>query len=135
MPTQTPPRHTRYASHAARALWAWGAIALSCHAAGGTGEYPLPWPITGEVLVYRSCGCGDACWVAEVRDARNRTVKARLRCDCEQLHASVAPGLKEAPQAKRCDAIYAQGDDAGQTDKTDKPTAMARALEQLLGRR
>ena len=46
-----------------------------------------------------------------------------------------AAGLKEAPQAKRCDAIYAQGDDAGQTDKTDKPTAMARALEQLLGRR
>ncbi len=124
--------------------WPWSHL-LGCllavvpftaaHAAGGTGEYPLPWPITGEVLVYRSCGCGDACWVAEVRDARKRTVKARLRCDCEQLHASVAPGLKEAPQAKRCDAIYAQGDDAGKTDKTDKPTAMARALEQLLGRR
>ena len=132
MPTPTKPRHTRYARHAACTAWAWGAIVLSCHAAGGTGEYPLPWPTAGEVLVYRSCGCGDACWVAEVRDARKRTVKARLRCDCEQLHASVAPSLKEALHAERCEAIYPEGGDA---DKADKPTAIARALRQLLGRR
>ena len=102
--------------------WPWSHL-LGCllavvpftaaHAAGGTGEYPLPWPTAGEVLVYRSCGCGDACWVAEVRDARKRTVKARLRCDCEQLHASVAPGLKEALHAERCEAIYPEGGDVG----------------------
>ena len=132
MSTHAQPQRRRYARHAAQVALAWGAIVLSCHAVGGTGEYPLPSPTAGEVLVYRSCGCGDACWVAEVRDARKRTVKARLRCDCEQLHASVAPGLKEALHAERCDAIYAEGDD---TDKADKPTAIARALRQLLGRR
>ncbi len=64
-------------------------------------------------------------------DVRKRTAKARLRCDCEQLHASVAPGLKKALHAERCDAIYAEG---GEADKTDEPTAIARALQQLLGR-
>ena len=54
--------------------------------AGGTGATVLAWRHAGETLVYRSCGCADACWVAEVRDRRTQAVKARLRCDCEVLH-------------------------------------------------
>jgi len=66
------------------------AMALVCAStawsAGGTGSTALPWKHPGETLVYRSCGCADACWVAEVRDRRTSAVKARLRCDCEVLH-------------------------------------------------
>lgn len=54
--------------------------------AGGTGTTVLAWRHAGETLVYRSCGCADACWVAEVRDRRTQVPKARLRCDCEVLH-------------------------------------------------
>jgi len=55
-------------------------------ASGGTGEYELDWPVRGEFLAYHSCGCADACWVAEVRSRRTKAVKARLRCDCEKLY-------------------------------------------------
>ena len=34
--------------------------------AGGTGTTVLAWKHVGETLVYRSCGCGDACRDAEV---------------------------------------------------------------------
>ena len=48
--------------------------------------YALAWPDAHEVLRYRSCGCGDACWVAELRVRKTQRIKARLRCDCERLH-------------------------------------------------
>ena len=67
------------------ALWLLASMS-STFAAGGTPPTPLDWRVPGEVLVYRSCGCADACWVAEVRDRRTQAVKARLRCDCETLH-------------------------------------------------
>ena len=60
--------------------------ASAAWSAGGTVATALPWRHPGETLVYRSCGCADACWVAEVRDRRTSAVKARLRCDCEVLH-------------------------------------------------
>ena len=56
------------------------AFASGVHAAGGTGSYELPWRTRGEVLEYRSCGCADSCWVAEVRDTRTKALKGRLRC-------------------------------------------------------
>lgn len=34
------------------------------------GSYKLNWDVPGEELIYRSCGCADACWVAEVRSVR-----------------------------------------------------------------
>jgi hypothetical protein len=39
-------------------------------------------------LSYHSCGCADACWVAELHDKQSKSAKARLMCDCELLHFS-----------------------------------------------
>jgi len=80
-------------------------------AAGGTNEYELDWPQQDEALMYRSCGCADACWVAEVRERSSQQVKARLRCDCSELSYS-ADGAAEQPLAESCAAINA-GPDKG----------------------
>lgn len=72
---------------------------------GGMGEIRLPWRYPGERLYYRSCGCADACWVAEVRDRRTSRVKARLRCDCEKLLFSLGDGAEDGPFADTCDSI------------------------------
>ena len=100
-------------------------LAPNVHAAGGTGSYTLPWSTHGEVLEYRSCGCGDSCWVAELRDARTKALKARLRCDCERLHATVGPRGKERAQAASCPV-------GG--DGIDKPQAIGEAMQRLLRR-
>lgn len=63
----------------------WGSPAW---ASSNPGTYRLDWHVPGEELVYRSCGCADSCWGAEVRIRRSGIVKARLRCDCEVLHFS-----------------------------------------------
>lgn len=90
----------------------------------GSGEYELPWQNPQEVLAYRSCGCGDSCWVAEVRDAQSQAVKLRLRCDCEQLFVSQADrSSTERPLAQSCAAI---------NQHADTPTAIRKTLEQLL---
>ena len=87
------------------AATAWGA--------GGTGASALAWRHPGEVLVYRSCGCADACWVAEVRDRRTSAVKARLRCDCEVLHFERL-AVAAAPEVLgSCAALNGSGDKAG----------------------
>ncbi len=78
-------------------------------AAGGTNEYELDWPVQDEALMYRSCGCGDACWVAEVRERASQQVKARLRCDCSNLAYS-PDGTTEQPLAESCAAINAGPD-------------------------
>lgn len=98
------------------------ALASVAHAAGGTGSYTLPWNTPGEVLEYRSCGCGDSCWVAELRDARTKALKGRLRCDCERLHATAGPKGREREQAASCPA------------GGDKPKAIGEAMERLLRR-
>lgn len=94
-------------------------------AAGGTGQYRLPWPIAGETLVYRSCGCADECWVAEVHDTASQRVKARLRCDCEKLHATYPWPGHERAVADTCSAINGQ---------PDKSAAIGKALRQLMTR-
>ena len=48
--------------------------------------YPLNWRVRGEMLHYRSAGCADHCWYAEVRVKRTRALRARLSCDSELLH-------------------------------------------------
>jgi len=57
-------------------------------------SYKLNWDVPGEELIYRSCGCADACWVAEVRSVRKMGSKAALRCDCEKLYFSEDNGLE-----------------------------------------
>lgn len=92
-------------------------------AAGGTGEYSLPWPVAGETLAYHACGCADACWVAEVRDAASQRVKARLRCDCEALHAIYPWPGRERAIADSCSSV---------NDQPDKPAAIGQTLRRLM---
>ncbi|GKT22667.1 hypothetical protein [Acidovorax sp. SUPP3334] len=92
------------------------------HAAGG-GAYRLDWPHPGEVLSYRSCGCADACWVAEVRHQRTKALNARLRCDCETLHFAQSANPSKETVLGSCEAIRRDG---------SKPQAIRQTLEQLL---
>ncbi len=88
------------------------------HASGGTGEYTLDWPVRGELLAYHSSGCADACWVAEVRKKSTRHVRARLRCDGDQLYFSQAGKSREQLLPEGC-ANYNDSNDKLQliTDK------------------
>lgn len=99
------------------------AFAPGVHASGGTGSYELPWRTRGEVLEYRSCGCADSCWVAEVRNTRTKALRGRLRCDCERLFYMPGPHGPERVQAQSCG--FAEG-------AADKPQAIAKTLERLL---
>lgn len=91
--------------------------------AGGAGIYRLDWPYRGEVLNYRSCGCADACWVAEVRIQRTKALKARLRCDCESLRYARSPSLSKETALGNCETINRSG---------SKPEAIREKLEQIL---
>ena len=84
----TACRRSRWIGRAARLLWLLPTALGSAWAgdAGGHRTYPLDWHAPGEVLLYHTCGCADACWVAEVRVERTKVLKARLQCDCEMLH-------------------------------------------------
>jgi hypothetical protein len=97
-------------------------VALFLAAAGSaqaqSGQpYQLDWNVPGEELVYRSCGCADSCWVAEVRrtganksanQSANPSVKATLRCDCEKLLFSEAQG-RERVVSDSCGAFDGVG--------------------------
>lgn len=70
--------------------------------------FELRWPHHGEKLIYRSDGCADECWIAEVRQKRANRVRARLYCDGETLtleHFEKPPGRV----AGRCDDINENG--------------------------
>ncbi|MBB6558631.1 hypothetical protein HNP48_001295 [Acidovorax soli] len=90
-------------------------------AAGGA--YPLDWGRSGEVLEYRSCGCADSCWVAEVKNRRTRQTLASLRCDCERLFSRVGARVPEVQRAPNCAAFEGVA---------DKPGAIRQALEDML---
>ena len=75
-------------------------------AAGQHHKYNLDWPRAGEVLTYRSCGCADAGWTAELR--KGKKLKARLRCDCEKLYFTKELG-PEQKIADSCDEFNAEG--------------------------
>jgi len=98
------------------------AVAVSAFAAGGTGQYGLPWNVDGQVLEYHSCGCADSCWKAEVRSTRTKAVLATLRCDCEHLYFSTTRFADEQQVPRAC------------TDLDDKPTFIRQMLEELLAR-
>lgn len=117
----------------AGAVWAMALAGAPAQAAGGTGSYPLDWHRKGETLQYRSCGCADSCWVAEVKNLRTHQTLATLRCDCTRLLArvparpgkGVGPGTPEIEKAPSCAAVNESG---------NKPQAIREALEHLLGR-
>jgi hypothetical protein len=60
-------------------------VSATVDAACCDGESKIPWNLKNEVLMYRSCGCADACWVAEVRNKKTGSIKIRLRSDCEKI--------------------------------------------------
>ena len=74
-------------------------------ASSNASPYQLDWRVPGEALVYRSCGCADGCWGAEVRVRRPQFVKARLRCDCERLSFAQAPTLSSETLIGGCSPI------------------------------
>ncbi|MDD5365900.1 MAG: hypothetical protein PHR30_11210 [Gallionellaceae bacterium] len=98
-------------------------VSINVHASGGTGEYELDWPARGEILVYHSCGCADSCWVAEVRSVRPKTVRSRLRCDCEKLYFSHPGRSRERIVSDSCRGI---------NESKNKPDAIRRNMERLL---
>ncbi|GKS83410.1 hypothetical protein AVMA1855_04680 [Acidovorax sp. SUPP1855] len=100
----------------------WLTAGMAAHA-GATGAYALDWPHAGEALTYRSCGCADACWVAEVRDRRTKALKARLRCDCETLHYQQASAGPRESAVGACEPI---------NGSERKPEALRERLELLL---
>lgn len=99
------------------------AVAASAQAQSSRAVQVLDWPRDGEVLRYRSCGCADDCWVAEVTDQRTHVLKARLRCDCETLFSYRPLSEPARAVAGRCEAIHASG---------DKFAAIRERLQQLL---
>ena len=95
-------------------------VAPASMAAGGTGKYPLPWPVKTQTLLYHSCGCADACWVAEVKNNQTQRLLAPLRCDCENLYFSVGNQGQEQSDPRACAA------------PDNKPGFIRDTLQQLL---
>lgn len=93
-----------------------------CTASGGAGEYELPWSNKHEFLRYRSCGCGDACWVAEVRDRKTQRVISRLSCDCTSLSYANDGRMRERPLHESCEDMNASA---------NKPALIKEKLENL----
>jgi hypothetical protein len=62
----------------------------------------LDWPVKSEKLTYRSCGCADACWVAELRTWNRKRLKAKLRCDCSSLYVTYPVNTAEQKRAGSC---------------------------------
>lgn len=100
---------------------AWSSPSL---ASSNPGTYHLDWHVPGEELVYRSCGCADSCWGAEVRVRHSGIVKARLRCDCEVLHFSQPLAQNNEIALGRCSPIY---------DREGKFNEITHELELRLG--
>lgn len=98
----------------------------SCAYASGGKEHKLEWPVRGEVLVYRSCGCADSCWTAEVRDTKAKKMKFRLHCDCEILTFSNPSVSEHQVVDNSCTAI---------NDSEDKFGAIRATMERLVGHR
>jgi hypothetical protein len=92
------------------------------YAGGGTGVYDLEWKNPSEVLEYHSCGCADACWIAEVKDRKTKKLKARLRCDCERLYYRPGRDASERLHAKSC-AVF---------DVPNKPEMIQKTMSKLL---
>ncbi|XZG69045.1 hypothetical protein ACTSKR_10310 [Chitinibacteraceae bacterium HSL-7] len=108
-------------SMSVRAAWLLACQMLVMGFAFGGAPYSMPWPYPDERLRYHSCGCADACWVAEIIH-RGASI-ARLRCDCQRLY-----GQWDGPErllAPSCVQI---------NEAADKAEGIRSAMEELLGR-
>jgi len=107
---------------------------LAAYGAGGTGIAELDWDNPSEVLEYHSCGCGDACWVAELRNRKTRQLKVRLACDCEKLYASFTEA-KPSDKFIQSDSNRVIRDDCSvyeTHEENAKPKAIAKTMKSLL---
>lgn len=94
-------------------------------ASSDPGTASIAWPNKSEVLSYRSCGCADSCWVAELRERTSNKLKARLRCDCATLFARYPANSGERELPGSCAAI---------NDHDDKLGAIEHTIKQLVAR-
>lgn len=89
--------------------------------------FELRWPHRGEKLIYRSDGCADECWVAEVRKKRPDRMRARLYCDGTTLTLETSEA-SQGRVAGRCDDI----NESGVRGIKSKFVAIPEILERLL---
>lgn len=105
------------------------AVALATICAGAAqsstnpGVYTLDWSTTSEQLTYRSCGCADSCWVAELRARKSKSLIARLRCDCSTLYIRFPANGAEREYADTCSAI---------NDGPNKWSAISEEMERIV---
>jgi hypothetical protein len=100
-----------------------GSLAGPAYASSSPGTYVLEWGRKSEQLTYRSCGCADSCWTAELRDRRSKRLKAILRCDCESLLAVYPVKSAERKLHETCDAV---------NESTDKMKAISETMKILV---
>lgn len=86
----------------------------------------LEWGNSTEVLEYRSCGCADSCWVAEIKSKKTRRLMARLRCDCEKSYFSIG----SSKIGGRSERIYENN--CSRFENDDKFKAINESMKQLL---
>lgn len=98
-------------------------FANSAFASSYPATHSLAWQKKSEQLTYRSCGCADSCWVAELRERRSKRLKAVLRCDCSSLHAVYPANSSERELQKSCSEI---------NDRSDKMDAVSQAMKRLV---
>ena len=97
----------------------------SADASSDPGTANIAWANKSEVLSYRSCGCADSCWVAELRERTSKKLKARLRCDCATLFARYPANSGERELPGSCSAI---------NEQNDKMAAIAQTMKRLVAR-
>jgi hypothetical protein len=83
----------------------------------------LPWPRKGEQLTYRSCGCADSCWLAELRDRKSRRLVASLRCDCSSLLVTYPAKSPERELTNSCSDL---------NERADKRAAIAEKMKNVV---
>ena len=98
-------------------------LAQSAYSAGQPTTYSLSWAEKSELLTYRSCGCADGCWVAELRERQSKRLKASLRCDCATLLGRYPAKSPERELQKSCSEI---------NDRDDKMDAISQRMKSLV---
>ncbi|KQV82317.1 hypothetical protein ASD15_09740 [Massilia sp. Root351] len=99
-------------------------LANPASASSAPATYAVPWAVASEVLTYKSCGCADSCWVAELRERKSKKLKARLRCDCSSLLGRYPAQSSERTLQESCSDINQQDDKMG---------AVSQAMKRLVG--
>jgi hypothetical protein len=100
-------------------------LAQSAYSAGQPNTYTLTWAEKSEQLTYRSCGCADGCWIAELRERKSKRLKASLRCDCSNLLGRYPAKTPEIEFKKSCSLIH---------DREDKMDAISQTMKSLVDR-